>query len=401
MNGVAASVEKYDAKNNIYIAYSDSIPVTEFGIPYSIVLSNGSAMQTVTYSINSYAYTKLSSTNEAMVELAKATYTYGDSAKKYAGYSDTVYTVITYNDADNNAPYEDNYNEVAQIIKDCNPDLVGMQEIQGKPLLGGVSHDEKFRELFADMGYGWIWNSRGYSVGGEHELGERFSPSGVAIAYRLDKFELLETKHFWLSDTPTVASKYEESDYTHDFVTALLKDKITGETFLFVNAHTNYKAKANVKQIAKLLALVEDELDGHMHYSSYRKIYTADWNFGDPGLESAGAKLFNEAGYYTTDTLMGNVYKPSTTVNGAYIDCCFVDPDEFKPIKYKVINDHQYSLTTSDHYPVFSKIVWPETYEDVLLEAINEFPRLPDDPTYNDHNDFFFSEEDTDGFIYG
>ena len=40
----------------------------------------------------------------------------------------------------------------------------------------------------------------------------------------------------------------------------------------------------------------------------------------------------------------------------ATIDFCFVDAYHFTASEYKVIRDHKYSDTASDHYPVYSVI---------------------------------------------
>ena len=391
-NGVKADIEK---SGNRYIAYSEAIPVSQFHMTYEIVLTTKDGSQTAWYSINSYAYAKLTSTDDAMVELAKATYTYGDCAKKYVGFSDTVYTVMTYNDADNNAPYKDLHDNVMTIVKESMPDLIGMQEVQ-------QSQEDDYKSAFEAMNYGWLWVSRGASSGGDHYLGELTKPSGVAIAYNKDKFELVSNKHLWLSDTPNKASKYDDSDYTYDFHAALLKDKTTGEMFVFVSAHCDYTGSANVKQVAKLLELCENDNE-YLQYAQYRKIYVADWNFGnlgaDTGLNSAGAKIMYAAKYNETSRQIAGSYKPSTTANGATIDACFTKADEFMAIDYKVINT-EYALNTSDHYPVLSTLVVKQEYENVLLTPVYEFPELPDDPTYDNFGDDFNTEDDTDGFEY-
>lgn len=395
-NGVEASVEKYGVDKNgnqVYIAYSDGIPATQFGLPYTIVLSNGTASQTAVYSVNSYAYAKRNSAEAETKELALATFTYGEAAKKYVGVGTTAYTVMTYNDADNNDPYENLHDDVMTIIKESMPDLIGMQEVQ-------KSQQSAYATAFGNINYGWLWESRGASSG-DHYYGELAKPSGVAIAYNKDKFELVSHKHLWLSDTPDTASKYDDSDYTYDFHAALLRDKTTGEEFVFVSAHCDYTSTANVKQIAKLLELCETD-NQYLSYGSYRKIYVADWNFSHlgshTGLNSDGAKKMNAAGYKDTGDQTSGIYKPSTTVNGATIDCCFTKPTEFKAIDYKVINT-ELALYTSDHYPVLSKVVVAEAYEDVRLEAIYDYPELPEDPTYEDFDDFFYTEDDTEDFI--
>jgi archaellum component FlaF (FlaF/FlaG flagellin family) len=64
--------------------YTDGILATEFDTTYTFVLScNGVVMQTLTYSVNAYAYAKQ---NDAKIgQLALALYNYGLSAKAYNG----------------------------------------------------------------------------------------------------------------------------------------------------------------------------------------------------------------------------------------------------------------------------------------------------------------------------
>lgn len=62
--------------------YTDAIKATEFGTTYTFVLScDGVVMQTLTYSVNAYAYAMQN--NAEMGELALALYRYGVSAKAY------------------------------------------------------------------------------------------------------------------------------------------------------------------------------------------------------------------------------------------------------------------------------------------------------------------------------
>lgn len=435
MNDVPSTIYKVEGEENVYIAYSDSIPVTQFSIPYKIVLSNGSESQTAVYSVNSYAYAKCESQNEKVSMLAKATYTYGDAAKKYAGVGDAVYTVMSYNDADNNSPYIDNYANVMKIINDCNPDLVGMQEIQqshvtayylktnlknlGNGCYTGENGDyagvfyhstpaEPIRSDYPDTDEGEALYKRKLNA----YNGEVNKPSGDMIFYRKDKFEIVKDANgaevmgrFWLSETPDVASILPTTEYTQCVMYVLLRDKATGNEILFINLHASYLS-ANERQLEILMELFEkggakNSYVQHagLDMTSYRKIYTADWNCG---RTSKGYAVMVKNGYTTTENLLGNVYKPATTVGGGFIDFCFVKGSEFKPLKYKVINDHPLSLTTSDHYPVFSKIAWAESYADVWLEEDkNGYPVPPENPTYNDYDDFFFTEDDTEDFVYG
>ena len=70
-----------------YVVYTDALTARNFDDVYEVVLSytdeNGTATQTLTYSVNNYVSRMQNSTNEAMRTLAKATYFYGVSAENF------------------------------------------------------------------------------------------------------------------------------------------------------------------------------------------------------------------------------------------------------------------------------------------------------------------------------
>ena len=73
------------AEGDGYVAYTDAISAIGFADIYTVELTvDGEVVQTLTYSVNSYAYSKWSTENEAMQSLARALYAYGVSAVNYA-----------------------------------------------------------------------------------------------------------------------------------------------------------------------------------------------------------------------------------------------------------------------------------------------------------------------------
>lgn len=370
INGFPTTIEKVEGETNRYIVYSDPIPVTRFGSAYKIVLSNGSSTQTVTYSVNSYTYQKYNSDTPKTAELAKATYTYGELARKYANLGTASYKVMTFNDGDTSYANAKNYEKVAVIIKDYAPDIVGMQEVQQAHASGSSSN---YAQLLPD--YGIVYYDHGtYNenatyqdklAGNENAIAysEKQHPSGVPIFYRKDRFTLISSGIRWLSDTPDKASKYTESDYTRSLVWAKLMDKRTGEVIVAVNTHIDYVAAANIKQVNKLLELAAAMFPG------MPVIFTADWNM-NPSME--GYKAMNNAGYYTAEKLLEDAFTPPTTPGGGYIDFCFVSPEYFDTFAYKVINDHTYSQTASDHYAVIAEVVRVEIAPEAVLDTTIE-----------------------------
>lgn len=89
INGKSAIMELYSEgeNENVYIVYTDPINVKGFDDLYTIVLSNGTSSQTITYSINAYAKTKWGNNASVTVvnNLARALYAYGVAAEAYAG----------------------------------------------------------------------------------------------------------------------------------------------------------------------------------------------------------------------------------------------------------------------------------------------------------------------------
>ena len=72
--------------DGVYVFYTDGILATDFGKVYTFCLYvDGVLHQTITYSVNSYAYAKQSSQTSGLADLVIALYRYGLSAKEYAG----------------------------------------------------------------------------------------------------------------------------------------------------------------------------------------------------------------------------------------------------------------------------------------------------------------------------
>jgi len=374
INGKPASIQKVAGETDIYIAYSEAISVLKFGFEYRIVLSNGTASQTAVYSVNSYAYAKYNTANSAMAKLAKATYTYGEYARKYANVGIGSYKVLTFNDGDASYADKQNYNRVAEIINYYAPDLVGMQEVQQAHANGENSF---YAKLLPD--YGIIYFDHGYpNTTVINGLGEKNNPYGNPIFYRKDRFNLIDCGRRWLSETPDVASRVEGSEWTRTYAWAKLQDKRTGEMFVFVNTHIDYSSAAGLEQVKILLSLTAEQFGG------LPIIYTADWNFGS-GSDSY--KYMNSKGYYATETLMTNAYKPAST-----IDACFVNSGEFMAFDYKYIKSHgaytesEFYETISDHPAILTEIA--------PVKRVNQLP-LPGEIIIEGP---FDSEEDLEGF---
>lgn len=237
------------------------------------------------------------------------------------------YSVITYNDGDNRTTRA---NEVSKIIADHSPDIFGLQETQEIHIPVYLDNLKIYGCVYYDND-GTTYNSQ-------------------PIFYKKDKFALLESGIRWFSDTPDKQfSKYPESAYVRSYTYALLEDKQSKKTVLAVNTHIDYVEAANVKQIKRLIELTSKE------FANVPTIYTGDWNMR---RASNGYKVLEDAGFIATEEMVKDAKKDGTCVSGEdkTIDFCFVDKNTVKGVAYRVINDHEYAKTASDHYAVYTEI---------------------------------------------
>lgn len=73
---------------------------------------------------------------------------------------------------------------------------------------------------------------------------------GCPIFYRTDKFEKVDSGHFWLSQTPDVMSKDWGSAHYRICIYVILKDVASGKQFVVFNTHLDHKsAEARVNGI--------------------------------------------------------------------------------------------------------------------------------------------------------
>ncbi|MFS4417781.1 endonuclease/exonuclease/phosphatase family protein [Maribacter sp. 2307ULW6-5] len=115
------------------------------------------------------------------------------------------------------------------------PDIIGMQEV--------LVHQRDYLKTHLKK-YGVI------GVGREDgkEKGE-FSP----IFYKKDRFELLMSNTFWLSETPNKVSIGWDAALERIVTWAKFKERATGKVFFFMNTHFDHKGELARLESSKLL----------------------------------------------------------------------------------------------------------------------------------------------------
>lgn len=224
---------------------------------------------------------------------------------------------------------------LSQLVEMYQPDIIGTQEVT-------TPWDTFFKAKYADS----------YGMVGAHDGGfDSTFGNKVAILYRLDRFELLESDTFWLSDTPHEPSKLEASKNKRICTWALLKDKTNDKTFLMCNTHLD--TISDEVRLAQYKILAEQLAD---KFAQYPTILTGDFN------SIPGSTVYAEVNDIFSDPHISAKNKADTgectshgygKVTDRRIDFCFYN-DGFTAEDYRILTE-QFDGYVSDHYGVLTK----------------------------------------------
>ena len=176
---------------------------------------------------------------------------------------------------------------------------------------------------------------------------DKESSEACPIYYNTARFTLLDSGTFWLSDTPGVMSKFEDSWHYRISTFVKLQDK-DGSVLTVYNVHPDYRIEeVRIRQLAVLADRVR-RTDGNV-------IVTGDFNAvkGERSLEPF-EELLKDSKDFRGDvfgaTFNGFGVKPEEWIDFIYLpkDCTFLDTG--------ILKDTYKGIYPSDHYPIFAKI---------------------------------------------
>ena len=226
---------------------------------------------------------------------------------------------------------------VRALIRYHDFDIFGTQE--------GFVH--QLKDLCEMRGYAYTGAGRDDGIaGGEHS----------AIFYKTDRFKLLESGNFWLSETPDTPGKGWDATCCNRICSwAKFRDAHTKKTFFVFNVHFDHQGVVARRESGKLMLQKIKEIAG-----SAPVIFTGDLN-STPDTEQV----------QTIQTVMLDSFKatllppygPAGTFNGFRfeaplkdrIDYIFVSR-HFSVSKYAVLTDALEQRYPSDHLPVAADV---------------------------------------------
>lgn len=221
---------------------------------------------------------------------------------------------------------------VGEFIKQSRLDVVGMQEVLNNQL-------EDLKAMLPEYN----------AVGVGREDGQKRGEC-CAIFFRTDRFDLLDSNTFWLSEYPdSIGLKGWDAEYPRVATWAKLKEKATGKIIMAVNTHFDHIGVEARKQSALLIISKIKEIVGDRP-----AVVTGDFNITDD----------NEA-YQTMTTnefVLNDAHKVTQEVRGVgytFQDFARIAPEECEKIDF---------IFTTPSIKVLSSEIPQETPEALLSD---------------------------------
>lgn len=281
---------------------------------------------------------------------------------------------------------------VLRVINRQDPDILCLCEVNHALWLPVLSEN-----LYGEDGQ---YNAYGYSSQGCRWDSNR-QQSNVWDLYNLvlwkkDKFDLVDSGHFWCSATPDKANSYTWQDGTvGDFARCInwviLKDKASGACFFVLCQHIDAKVQASKEYSTLLITKKASELSQGLPV-----MMSGDWNLNDTNAAYAALTegIYADARYRLPSPASLTLYG-SFNKWGAYdgqqsrvpIDHCFVTRDlvyvNRVDVDYGVFDENE-TLYGSDHNAtvyelLLNKVFLSEPETEPVTETVTE-PET-DEPT--------------------
>ena len=171
------------------------------------------------------------------------------SAPVFAGNDAEPVKLISYNVRNSHAKDGDNAwlnrrHATVQMLRREAPDVFGVQEAY----LEQLQYIDTECPQYAHVGAGRDDGAQG---------GET-----MAVFYLRDRFELLDSGTFWLSETPDKVSRGWDGACNRTVTWVELKDRKSGKEFFYFNTHLDHKGKIAREEGLKLLVAKIQEIAG-------------------------------------------------------------------------------------------------------------------------------------------
>lgn len=193
-----------------------------------------------------------------------------------------------------------------------------------------------------------------------------------SIYYNADRYELIDSGTFWLSDTPdvegSVATGWHSSALFPRVCTwVLVEDRLSGEQYAYFNSHFSYEHETIRLEAARLIMSKVEEL-------GVPSFFSGDLNFAsneEPEAYSAITDIMDDSRTAAPETMNGNTFHNYGYEAGeSYgdgkcktvpIDYIFATKGDFEALTFKILSETGNKGVSADFYSDHFAIV--ATYE--------------------------------------
>ena len=231
--------------------------------------------------------------------------------------------------------YEDRFRIVPQLIGDNMPDSVGIQECT----------------------YQWYLTIKAFLpeyefIGVGRDTGDKSKDCGEmsAVLYRKDKYKLIDSGTFWVSETPDEVSFGWDAVCRRICTWVILENKKTGERYVHVNTHLDHEgelARVNGSKMVSEFALsfsMPTVLTGDFNLKKNTDLYN--------GIIATGLRDTQDMAEISEYGKTFHAYNGGK--EGDPIDFIFVNDRINTVFKYKIVRTKYGGKYSSDHYPIYA-----------------------------------------------
>lgn len=244
------------------------------------------------------------------------------------------YNLRAWNDGENRM-IGDRAPRLQAVMYERDPDLMGFQEVRPVWM--------KYLTLFFGAEYDYEQMYRDSSG---------INSESTPIFWRRSRFERVDGGSFWLSETPEKESIGWKSGYYRVCTWVRLRERETGEEFLYYNTHydgPNAHLGSN--------ALVLSHMRARGGFADLQVLYTGDFNMtpdseGYRDLQQSGELRDLNAALENSPAVTTDGYNEG---GGRIIDFCF-GSGGVTPTKYRVLNQKILGGYVSDHRGLYVEL---------------------------------------------
>ncbi len=235
-----------------------------------------------------------------------------------------------------NETWYDRIDIVSQTFLNSEADSIGIQE--GTPEWMATLKDT-VSEKYAFVGQGRDGLDKGeYS----------------AIFYLKDKYDIVDSGTFWLSNTPDEMSRGWDASMNRICTWAILKNKETGKEYVHMNSHFDHIGSIAQKNSAALIT------ERAKAFGDMPIVFTADMNVRENSTAyntMVTSGVFKDTKKEAPDTMDYLTYHDTKPENHAnhVLDYVMVN-DGLSALSYRVVTAGVDGRYVSDHFPVYADI---------------------------------------------